>query len=94
MVSCPFCATRLPRKAIRCEGCNAQRGYALYGATPDRPFIAVIKGVVLPLALLPASMVGFVMKPTPLWLVVVAVGIAGVIFGIRKLLAGSRWYQF
>jgi hypothetical protein len=93
MVSCPFCSTDLPRKAIRCEGCNAQRGFMLYGATPDRPSFAVIKGVVLPLALLPASIVGFVMRPTPLWLGVVAVGVAGAIFGIRKLLAGSRWHQ-
>jgi len=65
----------------------------MFGSTPDRPAVAVLKGVLLPIAILPASALGFVMRPTPLWLGVAILALVVAALGIRRLMSHSHWYQ-
>jgi hypothetical protein len=93
MIVCPFCLARLPRGAIACRTCNARRGYPMFGNTPDRPVVALLKGVILPVAMLPASVLGFVMRPTPVWFAVAGFALFLLVLGVRRLMSGSHWYQ-
>ncbi len=65
----------------------------MFGSTPDRPAIALLKGVILPIAILPASALGFVMRPTPIWLGVAVLGLVVAALGIRRLMSRSHWFQ-
>ena len=50
--------------------------------------------MILPAAGVPASALGFVMKPTPLWLGVAAMAVALTVMGVRQLMSRSHWYRF
>jgi hypothetical protein len=65
----------------------------MFGSTPDRPVVALLKGVILPIACLPASAVGFIMRPTPVWFAVAGFALFLAVLGIRRLISGSHWYQ-
>lgn len=92
-MKCPFCLALLDRKAVVCTGCNARRGYAMFGSAPDSPLVARIKAIGIPAALLPISAIGYLLRPTTIWLAVAGVAIAVAVFGIARLRQGSFWYQ-
>jgi hypothetical protein len=92
-MKCPFCQAPVDRKAVVCTGCNARRGYAMLGSAPDSPLIAYIKAIGIPAVLLPISGIGYLFRPTPIWLAVAGLAIAAGVFGILRLRQGSFWYQ-
>lgn len=92
-MKCPFCMASVERKAVVCTSCNARRGYAMLGATPDSPLVAIIKAIVIPAGLLPVSALGYLFKPMPLWLGLAGLAVAMGVFGIKRLREGSFWYQ-
>lgn len=94
MIRCPFCSASLSRNAIACPECNARRGFEMFGPTPDRPIIAWLKGLLLPVVAVLACAVGFVYKPSPIWFAAAGFGLFVAALGVRRLLEGSRWFHF
>lgn len=94
MTRCPFCTAALPRHAVVCSNCNARRGFEMFGPMPDRPMVAWLKGLLLPVAAILASLAGYVLNPSPIWFAAAGFGLFVAALGLRRLLEGSRWFHF
>jgi hypothetical protein len=94
MTRCPFCSATLPRHAVVCSNCDARRGFEMFGPVPDRPAVAWLKGLFLPVAAITASLIGHFLNPSPIWFAAAGFGLFVAALGLRRLLEGSRWFHF
>jgi hypothetical protein len=66
----------------------------MFGPVPDRPAVAWLKGLLLPVAAIVASLIGYLLNSSPIWFAAASFGLFVAALGLRRLLEGSRWFHF
>lgn len=66
----------------------------MFGPVPERPAVAWLKGLFLPVTAVVASLVGYFFNSSPIWFAAASFGLFVAALGLRRLLEGSRWFHF